>query len=167
MSKKFRFLVAVSVIVASLVAVVFVFSRPSVQASQGVPESIALDVVAAPNATNTPRPTRLPRANPLKRYLAICTQTGTAAPVCNVLQNQFRSPLVWSRVAQGLYAVTLADAFPETKTYATATVSHIDSVSERVAVLVRNTSSQYYLKYDYAGSSDDMPTTYVEILVYR
>lgn len=54
-----------------------------------------------------------------KSYLATLTQTGTAAPVATVLENQLSAPIVWARTGVGVYTGTLTGAFTVGKTIAT------------------------------------------------
>ncbi|MBK9497191.1 MAG: hypothetical protein IPO08_22280 [Xanthomonadales bacterium] len=51
-----------------------------------------------------------------KSYVALLTQSGTAAPVATVLQNTIGA-VVWSRDTIGAYLCTLLGAFPAGKTY--------------------------------------------------
>jgi hypothetical protein len=53
-----------------------------------------------------------------KRYRALITQTGTAAPVATVLENTLGGTLVWTRVGAGAYRATLTGAFPIAKYFA-------------------------------------------------
>lgn len=55
---------------------------------------------------------------PAKIYRALLTQSGTAAPVATVLTNTLGGVVVWSRSSAGIYAGTLAGAFPNGKTFA-------------------------------------------------
>jgi len=51
-----------------------------------------------------------------KVYRALLTQTGTNAPVATVLENTLGGVPVWSYTNVGSYRLTLAGAFPTTKT---------------------------------------------------
>lgn len=51
-----------------------------------------------------------------KTYVALVTQTGTAAPAATVLENTLAGAPAWSRVTQGQYRLTLAGAFGAAKT---------------------------------------------------
>lgn len=62
----------------------------------------ALRVVRAPDVVGTRRV-----------YRAEITQTGTNAPVANVIENTFNGPIVWTRTGAGFYLGTLAGAFKE------------------------------------------------------
>lgn len=50
-----------------------------------------------------------------KRYLALVSQSGVAAPTATVIQNTLGGALVWTRDNAGLYSGTLAGAFPSNK----------------------------------------------------
>lgn len=49
-------------------------------------------------------------AVPCKKYVALLTQTGTAAPIATILENTI-GDIVWSRVEAGFYNGTLNGAF--------------------------------------------------------
>lgn len=51
-----------------------------------------------------------------KQYVALLTQTGTAAPVATVLSNTLGGTVVWARTSTGLYTATLSGAFASGKT---------------------------------------------------
>lgn len=55
-------------------------------------------------------------ARPYKVYTALLTQTGTAAPVATILENQLSGPIVWARAGVGVYTGTLSAAFTANKT---------------------------------------------------
>ncbi len=55
--------------------------------------------------------------NGIKVYRALLTQSGTNPPVATVLENTLGGTPVWSRVAAGLYKLTLAGAFTVNKIY--------------------------------------------------
>lgn len=55
---------------------------------------------------------------PYKSYVALISQTGTAAPTVTVLENQLGGAIVWTRSNVGDYGGTLAGAFPINKTIA-------------------------------------------------
>lgn len=52
----------------------------------------------------------------VKIYVALMTQTGINAPTVTILQNTLGAIPVWTYNGPGDYAVTLAGAFPNTKT---------------------------------------------------
>lgn len=45
-------------------------------------------------------------------YVAMLSQTGTAAPVATVVKNEFPGLPVWSRFQAGTYILTLSEGFP-------------------------------------------------------
>jgi hypothetical protein len=51
-----------------------------------------------------------------KLYVALLTQSGTAAPVPTVLTNTLGVSPVWSRTGAGIYYFTLVGTFPAAKT---------------------------------------------------
>jgi hypothetical protein len=53
---------------------------------------------------------------PYKSYVALISQSGTAAPTVVVLENQLSGPIVWTRTGAGQYTGTLTGAFTSNKT---------------------------------------------------
>lgn len=51
-----------------------------------------------------------------RRYVALLTQEGAAAPVASVLHNDFSPTPALARLGLGIYSLTLANAFPANKT---------------------------------------------------
>ena len=62
-----------------------------------------------------------------KKYVALMTQTGTAAPTVVVLENTI-GDIVWTRASTGLYRGTLIGAFTLDKTYAMMSVTLTDGI---------------------------------------
>jgi hypothetical protein len=62
-----------------------------------------------------------------KKYVALMTQTGTAAPTVIVLENSI-GDIVWTRDSTGLYEGTLTGAFTLDKTYAMMSVVLVDGI---------------------------------------
>lgn len=56
-----------------------------------------------------------------KKYVALLTQEVGNAPIAIVLENTLAGTPVWTYNSTGNYSCTLAGAFPEGKTYCTAT----------------------------------------------
>lgn len=54
------------------------------------------------------------------KYVALLSQTGTAAPVATVLENTLGGTVVWSYSDAGVYIATLSGVFTEGKTYCIA-----------------------------------------------
>ncbi len=54
---------------------------------------------------------------PYKVYVAMLEQNGTSAPTAIVLENTLGGTVVWTRNVAGLYTGTLANAFPDLKTF--------------------------------------------------
>lgn len=103
----------------------------------------------------------------VKRYVATLNQSGTAAPVANVLENSFGGDLVWTRSNVGSYQATLAGAFKD---------------QEKITIFVGNTfgemaiyeatynnDNSVYLKawWDGTPSDDQLINTPIEIRVYN
>lgn len=59
-------------------------------------------------------------AVPYKVYVALLTQSGTAAPVATVLENTLGGTVVWIRAGAGDYRAILVGAFPSGKSIAFA-----------------------------------------------
>lgn len=55
-------------------------------------------------------------ARPYRVYTALLSQSGTGAPVDQVLENTLGGSIVWTRSVQGVYFATLASAFTENLT---------------------------------------------------
>ena len=62
-----------------------------------------------------------------KKYVALMTQTGTAAPTVVVLENTI-GDIVWTRASTGLYRGTLIGAFTLDKTYTMMSVTLTDGI---------------------------------------
>jgi hypothetical protein len=60
----------------------------------------------------------VPTINGVKKYVAMLSQTGTAAPTAIVLENTLGGTVVWTRQSTGAYVGTLASAFTIDKTAA-------------------------------------------------
>lgn len=98
-------------------------------------------------------------------YRAIISQSGTDEPVATVLQNTIGN-IVWSRVNQGEYRATLANAFTSGKT---AVIINASSGSGGVLRGIGVATVNEIVAYtSLGGSLEDslLSDTYVEILVY-
>jgi hypothetical protein len=62
-----------------------------------------------------------------KKYVALMTQTGTAAPTVIVLENSI-GDIVWTRDSTGIYEGTLTGAFTLDKTYTMMSVVLVDGI---------------------------------------
>lgn len=51
-----------------------------------------------------------------EEYIATLTQSGTSAPVVNVIKDTIPGTKTWSYVSTGLYMLSCANAFPSNKT---------------------------------------------------
>jgi len=63
-----------------------------------------------------------------KSYLALLTQSGTAAPTAIELENTIGS-ILWARISSGLYTATLSGAFPSGKTFVRINPSQVGSAA--------------------------------------
>lgn len=61
-----------------------------------------------------------------KIYRALMTQSGTSAPIANVLENTLGN-IVWTYNSMGQYTGTLDGAFPENKYFAPVPIQGLDS----------------------------------------
>lgn len=107
-----------------------------------------------------------------KSYVAILYQTGTDAPVANVLQNSLGGTVVWSRTNAGDYRATLTGAFTANKTAIIcdkAKMNADDLTGLRYFWALRNDDDSIKLVSGTDGlPADDTLTEYViEIRVYR
>jgi hypothetical protein len=64
----------------------------------------------------------------VKIYTALLTQTGTSAPVANVLENTLGGTVVWTRIDVGNYVATLTGAFTLNKTFVFVSCNIFDGV---------------------------------------
>jgi hypothetical protein len=62
-----------------------------------------------------------------KKYIALITQSSTAAPTVIELENTI-GPIVWTRTAVGEYEGTLTGAFTSNKTYVTLSQVYTNSI---------------------------------------
>lgn len=101
-------------------------------------------------------------------YRAILTQTAGNAPVPTVLVNSLGGVPVWSYVATGRYALTLAGAFPATKTLILATVALSAVVNSLVNVVKNGLPNSFELNAYQGGilADDTLSGAAIEILVY-
>lgn len=105
---------------------------------------------------------------PYKIYTATLTQSSTAAPTAEVLENTLGGTLVWTRSGAGTYVGTLANAFSLTKTSAIA-ASFGSATNSFDMDLGLSVNAVTLGSYDAAGSPADgkLTKTLVEIRVYE
>jgi hypothetical protein len=60
--------------------------------------------------------TNRPMGIPVKKYVALLTQSSTSVPSATVLENTLGGTLAWTRGGQGEYTGTLSGAFTSNKT---------------------------------------------------
>jgi hypothetical protein len=104
-----------------------------------------------------------------KRYRALMTQTGTAAPVATVLENTLGGTLVWTRVGAGAYRGTLTGAFPVNKYFALIPMDGFDADSNTGG---GGAAYHYYRGTDnyvdlVSGVDGQLNNSAVEITVYN
>jgi hypothetical protein len=90
-------------------------------------------------------------AVPYKTYVALISQSGTAAPVATVLENTLGGAVVWSRSVTGQYVGTLTSAFTPGKT---------------ACFVTSKTANDYVSQYDYfleSSNTNDINLTSVSI----
>ena len=102
-----------------------------------------------------------------KKYVALLRQTGTNAPTATVLENTFSGTPTYSRSSAGSYAVTLANQFPEFKTFV---ITGSGSLSGQAFISSYNSYDSVIGIYtsDLAGTLIDgeLYDTAIEIRVY-
>lgn len=107
-------------------------------------------------------------ASGAKVYRALITQTGTGAPVADVLENTI-GDIVWTRINAGVYEATLAGAFIREKTFMNCN-SVLDIENDMAASLSHNTVNSLTLVSGAITTKtlDDnvLNVTPVEIIVY-
>lgn len=79
-----------------------------------------------------------------KVYTALLTQSGTDTPVATVLENTLGGIPVWTRNTIGTYTITLAGAFPITKTFCFLTITGNGDTDGRIITEI-----------NYAGAPND------------
>lgn len=127
------------------------------------------NVAAARNADEAVNKAQMDAVRPYKRYVAILSQSGTAAPVAIILENTLGGTLVWSRNSDGYYTATLSNAFTASKTV--AKIGNVDDqiASGYLAVIsgVGTSTIQIGTGQSGGGGLDGlMYSTYFEIRVY-
>ena len=107
---------------------------------------------------------------PYKIYTVILNQTGTNAPVANVLQNNTGATLTWARLDVGQYTLTASTTlFTATKTvindslnFITSYITGSEFTGSRETTTVCN-----FLSTDGISSADDIiQDTFLEIRIY-
>jgi len=100
------------------------------------------------------------------KYVAILTQSGTAAPTATVLENTLGGTVVWTREGVGFYVGTLVGAFVVDKTALYITSSRALTAG---FFITRGSADTIEIQSgDYDGTSQDsyLDATTVEIRVY-
>lgn len=101
------------------------------------------------------------------RYVALLSQTGTAAPVATVLENTLGGTVVWSYQGQGLYFGTLAGAFAQNVATFMQNFS-LDGNGGLCYSTVNDSDSIAVYSSNYSGTQTDdvLANVFIEIRVY-
>lgn len=104
-----------------------------------------------------------------KIYRALLTQSGTDAPVANILQNDGDLSIIWTRISSGIYKGTPSINFNLSKT--TANVFWLRGNGDGDASFARNLSLggisyDYITELAFGTPSEQEGTVEVVILVY-
>lgn len=103
---------------------------------------------------------------PYKVYTALLTQTGTDAPVVDVLENTLGVNLIWTRQTAGNYITTLTNQIaPFNKTY----VMFNNSAPNEYSYVSYRSGSQLNVesKYQYIGVDNNLYLNSLEVRVYN
>ena len=103
---------------------------------------------------------------PYKVYTALLTQTGTNAPVATVLENTLGGEVVWSRINNGTFDATLANAFVFNKT-TVSVPSSINSFVHNSGRLNINVVRLITLNNSMANADNLLIGATIEIRVYN
>lgn len=103
-------------------------------------------------------------SRPYKVYTALLTQTGTDAPVANVLENTFNEIFTWTRDGVGIYTVNKLTGFP-TNTAIYCITDHLNSIFNNANVVSNAILLNVYELV--AGADNSLYNTFIEIRVYN
>lgn len=113
------------------------------------------------------------KARPYIVYTALISQTGTAAPIVIVLQNELGGTITWTRSSVGVYLGTLAGVFTSDKTTIFTTVNTTAGSVYPTALIAGRTNSNEIFLLSNLTNSTGTPTdsllakTPIEIRVYN
>lgn len=99
-----------------------------------------------------------------KRFGAIVSQAGTAAPTATVVENGLGASPVFARTGTGVYTLTLTGAWKTGKTV--VNVSHSAAGSVTVALTSANVITITSLNASAAATDVILANTFIEIIVY-
>lgn len=102
-------------------------------------------------------------------YRAYVTQTGTAAPVATVFENETGQTISWSRLGVGIYTLTTTDLFQSGKYFVkiTAVSSSVDDVNVFFSDNFGDEPQEVYVNHvDDNFSHTDGCKFFIEIMVY-
>mgnify|MGYP001570953024 CR=1 FL=1 len=97
-----------------------------------------------------------------KKYVALLTQDGTAAPTAIVLESEFGT-IVWARTSQSVYTGTLAGAFTNNKTFSFISQGELIDAS---AIAITRTSANVLTITSNVIADSWMTNCSIEIRVY-
>jgi hypothetical protein len=101
------------------------------------------------------------------KYVALLSQSGEDAPIATVLENTLGGTPVWTRIAVGVYRLTLTDAFPTDKTIIFTSLTE----ENNIGLVFTETQTGSFVRVrtsNLSGSSIDevLSNTSIEIRVY-
>ena len=99
---------------------------------------------------------------PYKVYVALLTQSGTAAPTAIVLENSLGG-IVWARSSAGIYTATLSGAFTTDKT---AVLLGSTGLASRYALTSTSVITLTTFDDGFAADDNKMTNATIEIRVY-
>ena len=103
---------------------------------------------------------------PYKVYTALLNQSGESEPVATILENTLGAIPVWSYSATGVYALTLAGAFPVAKTLILS--ANVKPPVNHIRFVVNPTNNiLVYTTVDSTAADDVLTYCPIEIRVYN
>jgi hypothetical protein len=107
---------------------------------------------------------------PYKKYVALISQSGTAAPISGILENTLSGTPTFTRVSTGRYELTLTGEFLSTKTWVIGGSADINAGGGTFATLdirrFNNDKIELYTFDDTTSSDNMLKNTSIEIRVY-
>ena len=102
---------------------------------------------------------------PYKVYTALLTQTGTNAPVANILENTLSSTPIWTRIGVGQYKLTLNGEFTPSKLFIPPYSSNFNSSGNASVFLPISTNGNPQLGW-LNIYNDDINGDWIELDTY-
>lgn len=109
------------------------------------------------------------QCNLMLKYIAQITQSGTAAPTVEILENTIGN-IVWSRNSAGIYKGTLTGIFTANKTWSLITFNTLAAVTLDVLFIIwRDNINEVFIETADVGvlADDILKDTSLEIRVYQ